>query len=209
MDKIKQNEKAYNNNASKYAAKFADFEPYIHAHDEFLKLLKDGCSCLDLACGPGNFSSRIAAGIPNAKITGIDISSSMIGLAEKAVPGGDFRCMNILDADFGDSEFDAVLMSFCIVHLNHQETCSAVEKAARFLKNGGMLYISFMEGKSDGFEITSFSDDEIFFHYHREKDIIQVMEENGILAVKRFSQYYTESDGSITKDIFIFAVKRS
>ena len=208
MDKLNQNKKAYNKNASRYAARFANFEPYINAKDEFLKFLKDGCSCLDLGCGPGSFSSHILSRFPAAKITGVDISSSMIDLAKEAVPQGDFRCVNILDADFDDAEFDAVLLSFCIVHLNHQETCSVVENAARFLKKDGMLYISFMEGKADGYEKTSFSDDEIFFHYHNEKDILSVLEEKGFDVIKRFSQDYTESDGTITKDVFIFAEKK-
>ncbi|HPA64401.1 MAG TPA: class I SAM-dependent methyltransferase, partial [Spirochaetota bacterium] len=78
MDKITQNIKAYNKNASKFASRFADFEPYLNAMDDFIKLLKDDCSCLDLACGPGKFSARIASRFNGAKITGVDISSSMI-----------------------------------------------------------------------------------------------------------------------------------
>ena len=208
MDKITQNIKAYNKNASRFASRFADFGPYLNAMDDFLKLLKDDCSCLDLACGPGNFSARVASRFSGAKITGVDISSSMIDLAKAAVPKGDFKCMNILEAQFGDAQFDAVLMSFCIVHLNRDEAVSVIKNSARFLKDGGLLYISFMEGKTDGFEKTSFSDEEIYFHYHGEKDIMQIMEENSLCAVKRFSQNYTESDGSITKDVFIFAEKK-
>ncbi len=208
MDKITQNIKAYNKNASKFASRFADFEPYLNAMDDFIELLKDNCSCLDLACGPGSFSARIASRFNGAKITGVDISSSMIDLAKAAVPNGDFRCMNILEAEFDEAQFDAVLLSFCIVHLNRDEAVSIIEKSSRFLKSGGLLYISFMEGKIDGFEKTSFSDDEIYFHYHNENEIIQVMEENGLRAVKRFSQDYAEADGSITKDVFLFAEKK-
>ncbi|MBP8083888.1 MAG: methyltransferase domain-containing protein [Spirochaetes bacterium] len=208
MDKTTQNIKAYNKNASKFASRFADFEPYLNAMDDFLKLLKDDCSCLDLGCGPGSFSSRIASRFNGAKITGVDISSSMIDLAKAAVPKGDFKCMNILEAQFGDAQFDAVLLSFCIVHLDRDEAVSIIEKSSCFLKSGGLLYISFMEGKIDGFEKTSFSDEEIFFHYHNENEIIQVMEENGLRAVKRFSQDYAEADGSITKDVFVFAEKK-
>ena len=208
MDKITQNIKAYNKNASKFASRFADFEPYLNAMDDFIKLLKDNCSCLDLACGPGSFSSRIASRFNGAKITGIDISSSMIDLAKAAVPKGDFKCMNILEAEFDDAQFDAVLLSFCIVHLNRDEAISIIEKSALFLKSGGLLYISFMEGKTDGFEKTSFSDDDIYFHYHNENEIIQVIKDNSLRAVKRFSQDYAEADGSITKDVFVFAEKK-
>jgi len=208
MDKTTQNIKAYNKNASKFASRFADFEPYLNAMDDFLKLLKDDCSCLDLGCGPGSFSSRIAFRFNGAKITGVDISSSMIDLAKAAVPKGDFKCMNILEAEFDEAQFDAVLLSFCIVHLDRDEAVSIIEKSSCFLKSGGLLYISFMEGKIDGFEKTSFSDDEIYFHYHNENEIIQVMEENGLRAVKRFSQDYAEADGSITKDVFVFAEKK-
>lgn len=208
MDKITQNIKAYNKNASKFASRFADFEPYLNAMDDFIELLKDNCSCLDLACGPGSFSARVASRLSGAKITGVDISSSMIDLAKAAVPNGDFRCMNILEAEFDEAQFDAVLLSFCIVHLNRDEAVSIIEKSSRFLKSGGLLYISFMEGKTDGFEKTSFSDDEIYFHYHNENEIIRVMEDNGLRAVKRYSQDYAEADGSITKDVFVFGEKK-
>lgn len=208
MDKITQNIKAYNKNASKFASRFADFEPYLNAMDDFLKLLKDDCSCLDLACGPGSFSARIASRFNGAEITGVDISSSMIDLAKAAVPNGDFRCMNILEAEFDEAQFDAVLLSFCIVHLDRNEAESIIKKSARFLKSGGLLYISFMEGKTEGYEKTSFSDDDIYFHYHNENEIIQFMEKNGLRAVKRFSQDYAEADGSITRDVFVFAEKK-
>jgi len=209
MDKVTQNIKAYNKNASRFASRFAEFSPYLNSMDDFIKLLKHDCSCLDLACGPGNFSARIASRLEGSKITGVDISSSMINLAKSAVPTGDFRCMNILEVQFDDAQFDAVLLSFCIVHLNNDEAATAIKNSARFLKSGGLLYISFMEGKTDGFEKTSFSDDEIYFHYHNEKDIIKLMNENGLRVVKRFSQDYPESDGSITKDVFIFGGKHN
>ena len=132
----------------------------------------------------------------------------MIDLAKAAVPNGDFRCMNILEAEFDEAQFDAVLLSFCIVHLNRDEAVSIIEKSSRFLKSGGLLYISFMEGKTDGFEKTSFTYDEIYFYYHNENEIIRVMEDNGLRAVKRYSQDYAEADGSITKDVFVFGEKK-
>jgi hypothetical protein len=73
------------------------------------------------------------------------------------------------------------------------------------LNEKGTLYLSFMEGKKAGIETTSFSDDYIFFNYYKRNKIKKLLAENSIKTVEMLDDDYQEEDGSITKDVFIFA----
>lgn len=162
---------------------------------------------LDLGCGPGNSTRQLILSGKELSIEGIDLSEEMIRLAQQNVPGGIFRCADIREISYPDESFDAVLLSFCIVHLNDMETAQLLQKVAKYLRKDGKLYLSFMEGKADGFEKTSFSDDEIYFYYHSLNRIEGLLEDNRLSIINVVKQGYEEQDGSITTDVFIFAQK--
>lgn len=79
---------------------------------------------------------------------------------------------------------------------------------SRFLRPGGHPYLSFMEGKSPGFETTSFSEDEIWFNYFHRDEVRDILSANAIETPETLKSEYAEPDGSFTKDVFIFGRKR-
>ena len=199
---------AYNKNADKYADKFMDFEAYREKIRLFKKsYLPKGSGIFDVGCGPGNnaaFLMNLEAGY---KIEGIDLSIEMINLAKRNAPECSFRVQDIRDIN-PDKDFDAIIASFCIVHLSDAETALLIQKISKMLKVNGSLYLSFMEGKKAGYETTSFSDDNIFFNYYDRDWIAELLDENLISVVELFSEPYQETDGSVTEDIFIFGKRR-
>ncbi len=70
-----------------------------------------GMKVLDVGCGTGLFSMRLAE--MGCKVTGVDVSKEMLAIArEKAKKENleiDFRAMDVYDLDFADESFDAVL----------------------------------------------------------------------------------------------------
>lgn len=65
-----------------------------------------------------------------------------------------------------------------------------------------------MEGKGQGFEKTSFSEDEIFFNYYDRDYMRERLKHHNLELLEDLAEDYPEKDGSVTKDIFMFARRR-
>ncbi|AET67782.1 methylase involved in ubiquinone/menaquinone biosynthesis [Desulfosporosinus orientis DSM 765] len=207
MERISKTITAYDKHCDVYNDKFKEFEPYVQKIKEFIELLEPGMKVLDLGCGPGNVSRQLMLSGKEFSIEGIDLSEEMVKLARKNVPSGKFSCRDLRDISFPAESFDAILLSFCIVHLDGTEMADLLKKVAKYLKQERRLYLSFMEGKKDGFEKTSFSEEELFFYYHSLEKVQDILKDNHLSINKLTKQGYLESDGSITTDVFIFASK--
>lgn len=200
--------KAYNKNAEKYAEKFACHETYIHKMTEFQgKYISNGANILDLGCGPGNNIKTILEHNASCNFTGVDLSEQFIKIAENKYPQFTFVHEDIRKVNL-KTTYDVVLASFCIVHLSNKETEELLTKISELLKNNGYLYLSYMNGEKQGFETTSFSNEEIFFNYYKDQYIIEILSLNNLTAVEISKEEYVEADGSITTDTFIYAKRR-
>ncbi len=112
------------------------------------------------------------------------------------------------EIEFEPDSFDIIIMSFCIVHLHNKEMRELIFKVSKYLKQFGKIYISFMSGKEKGYESTGFSEEKIFFNYYSADSIKQELLKNNFSIIEEKNQGYVESDGSITKDNFLFAEKK-
>ena len=203
MDKTQTTIHSYNANAKAYAGKFMEYAPYVSQVNEFAKFLAPDDEVLDVGCGPGNVAKQLLAAKP-LKITGIDLSGEMVRLAAANVPTGKFLCQDIRQAEFPSRQFDAVILSFSIVHLNDAEAYALLRKAGSWLKDKGVLYLSFMAGKKAGFEQTSFSQDPIYFKYFNRDEVERFLSRQGVTVFHSAEQGYLETDGTLTNDIFLF-----
>ena len=104
-----------------------------------------GSQLLELGCGPGFYSCRLAERFPDISITGVDRSESQLRWArERADALGlsncGFRRINALDLSYADAEFDIVLASRLFTVLPEQDR--AVAEMYRVLKPGGRCFIA-------------------------------------------------------------------
>jgi SAM-dependent methyltransferase len=106
---------------------------------------------LDVACGPGYIAA--AAASRGAAATGIDFSSEMILEARARYPGLDFREGDAEQLAFRDSEFEAVVSNFGMLHLGRPEL--AIREAHRVLQPGGRIAFTVWDtaDKAIGFGI--------------------------------------------------------
>lgn len=209
ISKTEQTILAYNKNAKRYNAKFADFVAYKAKIIEFGKgFIPKGARILDLGCGPGNNITTLQSQNNSYSFTGVDLSNDLLNIAKENHPSSTFLHQNICTLEVGANvEYESILASFCVVHLTHVETKKLIQYISKSLVQGGSLYISFMEGDSSGFESTSFSEDEIFFNYYQAADIIKMLSDCGLEVKEMSTQDYPEQDGSLTVDVFVFASK--
>jgi SAM-dependent methyltransferase len=92
-----------------------------------------GTRILDVACGPGFIAA--AAARRGTQVTGLDFSRAMIAMAERANPGVTFREGDAEALPFDPGSFDAVVMSFGLLHLARPD--QAIAEARRVIAPGG------------------------------------------------------------------------
>ena len=95
---------------------------------------------LDVACGLGASSERLALTWPAQAITGINISPVQIAAAQARAPGSTFLVMDATKLAFPDGHFSAVICVEAAFHFDTRE--KFLQEAFRVLKPGGSLVLS-------------------------------------------------------------------
>jgi len=110
-----------------------------------------GLRLLDVACGPGYVAA--AAARKGSSVVGVDFSSAMVTMARAANPELQFQEGDAEKLDLPDCSFDAVVMNFGMLHLEHPE--SAIAEAFRVLRPGGRYAFTVWDvpGKAVAFGI--------------------------------------------------------
>jgi ubiquinone/menaquinone biosynthesis C-methylase UbiE len=103
----------------------------------------DNAAVLDVGTGPGILLVELAAGRPDLRLTGVDLSADMIAAATRNLhPFGEraaARVGDVTDLPFPDRSFDLIVSSLSLHHWDHPE--AAVPELARILRPGGRVYI--------------------------------------------------------------------
>jgi SAM-dependent methyltransferase len=94
-----------------------------------------GVRVLDVATGPGYVAG--AAAQRGATVVGVDFSAAMLAEARRHHPGIDFQVGDAQALPFPDASFDAVVMSFGLLHLGRPDR--ALAEAHRVLGAGGRI----------------------------------------------------------------------
>ncbi|MEY8356699.1 class I SAM-dependent methyltransferase [Lachnospiraceae bacterium 54-53] len=135
---------------NKYAAK--EFEETVNQDmsgimKEFLDLLEEGDTILDLGCGSGRDSlSFYDLGYD---VTPLDASEEMCKLAEIHT-GLEVLQMTFEEMDF-DNVFDGIWACASLLHSPKKELSDILTKIARALNDKGILYMSYKFGDFEGF----------------------------------------------------------
>lgn len=172
-----------------------------------ISMMNENDCVLDLACGPGNVSKYIKAK-KNVGITGYDLAESMLELAKKNIPDGEFEIRSISDFDEAQ-KYDWIINAFGLPFLDRDQRVQSIQCSAKALKDNGYLYISFMDGASEGFEKLPFSGGQgIYFIYHKKDEVLNELMDNQFELVKEWELDFVKENGDKLKDVVLILKKQ-
>jgi SAM-dependent methyltransferase len=206
MDRTALTIESYDGCAATYARTFRDFALYEAPRRTFAALLSDGARVLDLGCGPGTGSAYLRDLGRGFVFEGCDLSSEMITLARREIPDGTFLVHDLRDPWPFRGPYDAILASFCIVHLDPAETAAFLDRLVEVGRPGTHLALSWIEGSGSVVDSASFSDGRRFWYCrHQGADLRRRLESTGWYILRELSIDYSNPDGSVEPEGFLFA----
>jgi SAM-dependent methyltransferase len=124
-------------------------DPWERYVDELAARLPVGARVLDLGCGNGSKTSRLA----DFDVVGVDISERQLQLARAAVPAATFVHADFAELDLPTQSFDAVTVLYSLVHTPREDHAALLGRIRDWLKPGGHFLASMSHvGGPDRFE---------------------------------------------------------
>jgi len=197
MDPYKETFNTWNKIASLYQDRFMDLDLYDTTYDEICQTLtQDKAKILEIGSGPGNITRYLLSKRPDFDIFGIDVAPNMVELAKKNNPSARFAILDCRQIDEFKTKYDGIICGFCLPYLS-QSDCNKLIADCRYLLNeGGLIYLSFVEGDPDSSHFqTGSSGDRVFFHYHHLADLKKLLAASGFEEQKIFKVEYKRSEG--------------
>lgn len=134
----------YAENADAYAARDIG-ERHFKAVEVFTARLAPGACVLDLGCGGGWASERLAQ--MGFDVHAVDGCAEFAALTSKRIPRP-ARVLAFEDLDY-ESAFDGVFASATLHHVPKRALPDVLKRVAAALKPGGVLYASFKQGSGE------------------------------------------------------------
>jgi ubiquinone/menaquinone biosynthesis C-methylase UbiE len=115
--------------------------------------LVDGLRVLEIGCGTGNVTTRVKRAAPGADVVGCDPDPLALARAQRKAHGMSgirFERAYAQELPFADGEFDRVLSSMMLHHLDDDVKAAAAVEVYRVLRPGGTLHIVDIGGHTTG-----------------------------------------------------------
>jgi ubiquinone/menaquinone biosynthesis C-methylase UbiE len=119
----------------KFAKKSTEFERLVNSRSITGKL-----KMLEIGCGTGEYTKRVARLFPEAQITGLDISEQVVSLARKKcknLKNISFVVKSAYNTNFPKESFD-IIFGFYVLH--HLKTSKLRREILRILKPGQLVF---------------------------------------------------------------------
>lgn len=134
----------YDKTAAEWAERGYAADAETECLRDFLNMLPKGARVLDLCCGAGYESMRIAGS--GYEAVGIDFSEESLKIAKDRNPGIPFYQEDMLNDYSYIGTVDAIITIAGLVHIETAKLPLAFERMHKVLKQDGKLLVSIREG---------------------------------------------------------------
>lgn len=108
-------------------------------------LVRPGMRVLDVGCGPGAMSHRIAGRVGSqGAVVGVDLSTAHLRAAARRVPDGEFVLGDGTSLPFEDDSFDLAFAKLVMAYVSSPEQMAA--ELLRVVRPGGNVVVADMDG---------------------------------------------------------------
>lgn len=147
-----------------------------------INLLPANSQVLELGCGAGIPMTQILS--EHFQVTGIDISSEQLSLARQNVPQAKFILSDMVNLEFENNYFDAVVAFYSMTHVPRDEHNQLLSNIYRMLKKGGLMVVTM--GYRDSPDIISpdWLGSPMFFSHFDGDTNLTLVQETGFNIIK-------------------------
>jgi ubiquinone/menaquinone biosynthesis C-methylase UbiE len=135
-----------------YETAFAGFTAQREEAARLANELPANARVLDVGCGTGRPVTEMLAAAGH-RVTGYDISPTMIEIARTQIPGATFDVADLRTLDQPASSWDAVVVCYSLLQLNRAEIDAALSKFADWLTPGGIFLLVTLPVDVEGFDL--------------------------------------------------------
>ena len=122
---------------------------YQQVCERVIRLKIQPADVLDVGCGSGHLLAKLKEAFPEARLEGVDFSPQSISVARQLNPSLSFTVMSIFELDKLGREFDLVLCTEVLEHL--EDADMAMEQLQAVCRPGGTLVVTVPQGRKDTF----------------------------------------------------------
>ncbi|WP_440899799.1 class I SAM-dependent methyltransferase [Actinosynnema sp.] len=135
-----------------YERAFADLPEQLAALDWLLAELPEGARVLDVGSGTGRPTAErlVAAG---HRVTGCDVSTTMVELARERVPGARFELVDVRELPAAPESLDAVTAFFPLLQMPRADQARVLADLADRLVPGGLLAVATVPADVEGVDL--------------------------------------------------------
>lgn len=112
---------------------------------DFVSLFSYKPDILDLGCGTGHESMRLAK--TGANVVGIDFSEESIKIAKERNPHCKFEVKDFRFIDESIGKFDGIFACASLIHIAPEEISDVMNNISNILKDNGLISIIIVDGE--------------------------------------------------------------
>ena len=168
--------------------RFGDVSKYTAALEKFISHAPANCAVLDVGCGPANLSKWIVQHVPQAQITGIDISENMLSIAKEEIPHGNFLLLDQEEILSLDQTFTHLILGFNLPYLQQDKLQIFLSHCAQLLTPHAHLFLATMVDNETKTELVTNSKGDSTYITTYDRNTIQ-----DALSAHQFNMIHTSS----------------
>jgi ubiquinone/menaquinone biosynthesis C-methylase UbiE len=172
-------EQGYNKIAKDYYT-HRDLNKFNSDLERFASFLPENAHILDAGCGAGIPTAKFLVN-RGIKVTGIDLSDTMLNLARKNVPNAEFIKMDMNELEFKENTYEGIISVYSLFHIPKKKHSEIFKAFYKILKPGGILMINTGISESEGTSI--FFGVPMFWSNFSPKTTLDIVKEAGFSII--------------------------